>query len=73
MPSSPEGLKIFESSFFHMLKRKFSGVNTTMITRRIGAENIAKRSGNSLATLFGEISPKISTTIVITTVEIVAP
>ena len=50
-----------------------SGVRAMMNTRRMGAENIAKASAQSLATLLGEISPKISTTTVITTVEIVAP
>ena len=39
----------------------------------MGAENIAKRSAQSFATLLGEISPKTSTTTVTTTVEIVAP
>ena len=46
---------------------------TQMSTRRMGAENMAKRSAQSLAMLLGEISPKISTTTVTTTVEIVAP
>ena len=39
----------------------------------IGAENIANFSGDSFAMLFGEISPKINTTTVITSVEIPAP
>ena len=39
----------------------------------IGSENMAKLSDFSLAKLLGEISPKINTIIVITTVETVAP
>ena len=50
-----------------------SGVKTQMRTCRIGAENMAQVSAQSLAMLLGEISPKISTTTVTTTVEIVAP
>ena len=38
-----------------------------------GAENMANASGLSFARLLGVISPKISTTTVITTVETVAP
>ena len=38
-----------------------------------GAENTANCSGQSLAMLLGEISPKISTAIVIIIVEYVAP
>ena len=38
-----------------------------------GAENIVNCSAQSFAMLFGEISPKINTTTVTTTVEIVAP
>ena len=38
-----------------------------------GVENIANFSGQSLAMLLGETSPKISTKIVSTMVEIVAP
>ena len=34
---------------------------------------MANCSGDSLAILFGETSPKISTTIVVTTVDILAP
>ena len=42
-------------------------------TLRIGAENMANRSGDSLAILFGDTSPNIRTTIVVTTVETLAP
>ena len=38
-----------------------------------GAENIAKLSGRSFAMLFGVISPKMSTTTVMTAVDTVAP
>ena len=52
---------------------KFKGVNNTTSELIRGDENIAKDSGLSLAILFGVISPKISTTTVITAVETVAP
>ena len=39
----------------------------------MGAENLAKASGDSFAMLFGVISPKMRTTTVITAVETVAP
>ena len=41
--------------------------------RYLGADSMAQDSALSFAMLFGEISPKISTTTVTTTVEIVAP
>ena len=44
-----------------------------MKTEMIGAENIENLSGASLARDFGLISPKISTIIVMTIVEIIAP
>ena len=65
--------KTFASSFFQREKTALSGVKTQMRTCRIGAENMAQVSAQSLAMLLGEISPKISTTTVTTTVEIVAP
>ena len=63
----------FASSFFQSENRKLSGVRVQRNTCSIGAESMAKRSAQSLAMLLGEISPKISTTTVTTTVEIVAP
>lgn len=63
----------WEMSFFHWEKRKFSGVSTQIHRRIKGALTMAKRSGASFATLLGVISPKIRTTTVTTTVEIVAP
>ena len=54
-------------------KQKIERRENEKNTCRIGAERIAKRSAQSLAMLLGEISPKISTTTVTTTVEIVAP
>lgn len=38
-----------------------------------GAENIANVSGDSFAILFGETSPKINTTTVVTAVETLGP
>ena len=52
---------------------QFSGARRTMKTRRTGAEVIENFSADSLARLLGVISPKISTTIVTTIVDIVAP
>ena len=65
--------KNFEMNFFHCVKIKFNGVK--MIIKKLinGAENTANFSGKSFAILLGVISPKIKTTIVTTTVEIVAP
>ena len=62
-----------ESRRFHWEKRKFSGVKAHIRKRSIGAEKQAKRSAQSRATLLGEISPKISTASVTTTVEREAP
>ena len=73
MPWSSEGWKIMFSSRFHWENRKFRGRRTSRNTRRMGAENMAKPSACSLARLLGEISPKISTTSVSTTVEMVGP
>ena len=70
---SPFRRNAFASSLFQREKSRLSGSSTQMSTRRMGAENMAKRSAQSLAMLLGEISPKISTTTVTTTVEIVAP
>ena len=61
------------SSFFHRENSQFSGSSTQMNTRRMGADSMVHRSAQSLAMLLGEISPKISTTTVTTTVEMVAP
>lgn len=46
------------SSFFHRVKRKFRGRSTARKNLSRGAENMAKASGDSLARLLGEISPK---------------
>ena len=70
---SPLTLNTLDSRRFQRVKRKFTGVSSHMKARMMGAENMAKRSGLSLARLLGEISPKISTTTVTTAVEIVAP
>jgi glutamine phosphoribosylpyrophosphate amidotransferase len=43
------------------------------IAEMIGAENRANLSGDSFAILFGEISPKIRTSTVVTIVETLAP
>ena len=48
-------------------------MNTQIKNWMNGAENIVNCSAQSFAMLFGEISPKINTTTVTTTVEIVAP
>ena len=61
------------STRFHWEKRKFSGVSTASSTRSSGAEAMAKASGLSLAMDLGEISPKISTVTVSTTVDTVGP
>ena len=65
--------KTFANSFFQSEKIAFSGVKTQIKICSIGADSIAHCSAQSFAILFGEISPKISTTTVTTTVEIVAP
>ena len=62
-----------ESSFFHWEKKNVTGVSTIIRMWRNGAENLAIVSGDSFAMLFGETSPKIRTTIVVTIVETVAP
>ena len=66
-------LKMRPRSFFHWANRKLMGVSTQMTTRMMGADTMANFSGFSLARLFGLISPKISTTMVMTMVETVAP
>ena len=71
--SSELSFRIFATSSFHFVNMKFTGVITTINLSRNGAEAIAKPSGISLAMLFGVISPKTSTTTVMTTVAIVAP
>ena len=73
MPVSARGRNTRLSSFFHCKNSQFSGVKTTRNTRSSGAASMAKLSAFCLARLFGEISPKISTTTVITTVEMVTP
>ena len=73
MPSPSAGRMIWLRSRFHWEKRKFSGRRITSSTRSSGEAHMAKRSGDSLAMLLGEISPKISTTTVSTTVEMVGP
>ena len=50
-----------------------SGVRSTISTRRDGVTARATASAFCLARLLGEISPKISTTTVMTTVERVTP
>ena len=69
--SSPLNSRL--SSFFHWANRKLTGVITQISTRMTGVESMANFSGFSLARLLGEISPKISTTTVITMVDTVAP
>ena len=73
MPCSSWLLNTRDSSFFHCIKSQFTGASTMRQTRKMGAENMANRSGDSLATLLGEISPKIRTKTVITTVDRVTP
>ncbi len=58
---------------FSRVKRKFTGLSTTISTRMIGVENMAKPSAFSFARLLGQTSPKISTATVITMVETVGP
>ena len=52
---------------------KVNGVSIAMQKLMKGAENFAKASGFSLAMFLGVISPKMSTTTVITMVETAAP
>ena len=66
-------LKRNMSKIFHFENSQLIGVRRPMRKRMNGSENMAKRSGDSLARLLGLTSPKISTTIVMTTVETVAP
>ena len=73
MPSSLSLWNSLVSSFFHRPNRKFSGVSTAMNSRSRGAENMANASGDSLARLLGEISPKMSTTTVSTMVDTAGP
>ncbi len=49
------------------------GRSRAMSSRRKGAENMANCSGNSLAMLLGEISPKIRITMVTTRVATAGP
>ena len=63
---------IRESNFFQRPNKKFKGESKTINNRKKGVENIANRSGQSLAMLLGEISPKINTTTVTTAVDTVA-
>ena len=62
-----------EMSFFHRPKIQLRGRSIHIKSLSSGAENLAKPSGASLATLLGVISPKMSTTMVTTMVEIDAP
>ena len=73
MLRSPFTRKSLATSFFQSPKTQLRGISTHMNTRSSGAEKRAKLSGASLATLFGVISPKISTTTVTTTVDTEAP
>ena len=73
MPTSSLVWKTLDSSFFHREKKKVAGVRITMKNRRMGAENRAKLSGDSLARLLGETSPKIKITMVSTTVDTAGP
>ena len=58
---------------FHWLNSQVRGVNSTMSRFSIGDTAVATVSGISLARLLGVTSPKISTTMVSTMVDIVAP
>ena len=73
IPVSSSDLKICDNSFFHCANTKLSGVRIFTSTEMIGAENRANLSGDSFAILFGEISPKIRTSTVVTIVETLAP
>ena len=61
------------SSFFQQPNSQLIGARMTIKNLSSGAENIENFSGLSFARLFGEISPKISTTIVVAMVDTVAP
>ena len=73
MESSFSTLNIIESSFFHKLNRKLIGVKSVWIKPITPATAIANFSGVSFAMLFGEISPKIKITIVMTAVDRLTP
>ena len=73
MAGSCLGGKNRSSSFFHCVNKALSGVSSTVSTRREGVSARATVSAFCLARHLGEISPKISTTTVITTVDSVTP
>ncbi len=72
IPLSAPGLMTRDKSFFHCLNRKLNGVSKTIRRFKSGAENMANFSGDSFAMLLGDTSPKISTTIVVTAVDMPA-
>ena len=61
------------SSFFHWVNSQVSGVKRSISRLSTGDTAVAMVSGISLARLLGVTSPKISTTMVSTMVETVAP
>ena len=66
-------LKRQKINFFHKPNRKLSGRKRLTRKRSGYAETQANVSGRRLASTLGVISPKMSTTIVSTTVETVGP
>ena len=73
MPPSADLRNTLDSSRFHWVNRKFSGVRTVRSTPSSGVANMANRSGDSLARLLGETSPKIRITTVSTMADTVGP
>ena len=73
MELSLRDLNSRDNSFFHCANKKLTGVRIAISTSKNGAENMANASGDSLARLLGDTSPKISTTTVVTMVASVAP
>ena len=72
-PLSGAGRTSLERPFFSWVNRKFTGLSATISARIMGADIMAKLSAFSFAILLGDISPKISTTRVITMVDTVGP
>ncbi len=72
-PRSGAGRTSLDRPFLSWVKRKFTGFSTTISTRMMGADIMAKLSAFSFAMLFGETSPKTSTTRVMTMVDTVGP
>ena len=72
IPGSSDFLKILESSFCQPLKIMLKGKRIILKKLIMGAENKTNFSGEFLAIVLGEISPKISITTVSTAVETVA-